>query len=48
MYHKIINKQGEIIGISANDEEISKDENWIEISEEEYQEIEKTLENKDI
>lgn len=43
MYHKIVNKEGNIIGISANDDAV-EDENWIEITKEEYDEI---LENED-
>lgn len=40
MYHKIINENNEIIGFSGPDSDnIEYDENWVEISEEEYNEL---------
>lgn len=35
MYHKILDKDGNVIGISGNDDAV-EDEDWIEITEEEY------------
>ena len=46
MYHKIIDNNGNVIGISGPDENNIQDENWIEITEEEYREIEKNMENQ--
>lgn len=46
MYHKIVDEDGNIIGVSANDETV-EDENWIEITKEEYEEIVKQTEQEE-
>ncbi len=44
MYHKIIDEDENIIGFSGPDSDEITDENWIEITEEEYKELEKQTE----
>lgn len=47
MYHKIIDKEGNIIGISGPDSEDINDESWVEITLEEYGLLSKQMEENE-
>ena len=48
MYHKILNENNEVIGISGPDPlDLEYDENWVAITEEEFNELNENLSQQD-